>query len=81
MMYGIDLLHQVVSLLSHCKNHTIVKELTEKWGNNMHKKEMSCKGSKMPKGMKHDKKKKHKSMKNSREELHEAAKHMKMHGG
>jgi len=46
-----------------------------------HGSEMSCKASKMAKGMKHDKKKKHHSMKHSKEDLHEAHKHMKKHGG
>ena len=47
----------------------------------MHKKhehkEMSCKASKEPKGMKH--KKKHHSPKHSKEELHEAHIHMEKH--
>jgi hypothetical protein len=47
----------------------------------MHKHhEMSCKASKMSKGMK-GKKKKHHSMKHSKEDLQKAHKHMKEHGG
>jgi hypothetical protein len=50
----------------------------------MHKKsmpEMSCKAANMAKGMMGKKKKKHDSMKHSKEDLHEAHKHMKKHGG